>query len=144
MTILQHIKASLRRIGFLFRKEMLAILKDPANRAILIVPVIVQSMIFGYAATYDLNHVPYAVLNESHGAVSNDLLRQLDGSKVFIRVANLRNSTEIAQIINDGDALIALHLARTLMKNWRQRAARPCSLFLTGAIRRPPTWQPVT
>jgi hypothetical protein len=67
MTLLESITGSLRRISFLFRKEVLAILKDPAIRVILIVPIVIQSLVFGYAATYDLNHVRYAVLNESHG-----------------------------------------------------------------------------
>lgn len=46
-------------------KELLAVLKDPASRAILIVPIFIQSVIFGYAATYDLDHIPYAVLDRS-------------------------------------------------------------------------------
>ena len=54
MTLLESITGSLRRISFLFRKEVLAILKDPAIRVILIVPIVIQSLVFGYAATYDL------------------------------------------------------------------------------------------
>jgi len=53
--------ALLRTLG-LVRKELLAILKDPRSRIALIGPPILQCLIFGYAATYDLNHVPYAAL----------------------------------------------------------------------------------
>jgi hypothetical protein len=48
----------------LVRKELLAILKDPRSRIALIGPPILQCLIFGYAATYDLNHVPYAALDQ--------------------------------------------------------------------------------
>jgi hypothetical protein len=41
----------------LTRKELLAVLKDPRSRMSLLVPPVVQALIFGYAATYDLNHV---------------------------------------------------------------------------------------
>ena len=41
----------LRRIVSLCRKELLAILKDPANRVILVVPSLMESFLFGYAAT---------------------------------------------------------------------------------------------
>jgi hypothetical protein len=45
------------RVMQLCRKELLAVLKDPASRVILVVPAIMQSLIFGYAATYDLQRV---------------------------------------------------------------------------------------
>ena len=55
---------ALLRILELVRKELLAILKDPRSRIALIGPPILQCLIFGYAATYDLNHVPYAALDQ--------------------------------------------------------------------------------
>ena len=78
---------ALLRILALTRKELLAVLKDPRGRFTLLVPPIVQCLIFGYAATYDLNDVPYAVLDQDRSAVSRELLAQLDGSGVFRRVA---------------------------------------------------------
>ena len=50
-----------RRILALATKEFLAILKDPRSRAVVILPPIIQTLVFGYAATFDLNHVAYAV-----------------------------------------------------------------------------------
>ena len=69
-----------RRVCWMVRKEMLSTLKDPKTRVILIVPVIMQSMIFGYVATYDLDHVPYALLDMSHSRESAELTAKIDGS----------------------------------------------------------------
>jgi ABC-2 type transport system permease protein len=33
------------------------VIKDPANRTILFVPVLMQSVLFGYGATFDLTNV---------------------------------------------------------------------------------------
>ncbi|ANN65367.1 ABC transporter permease [Bordetella bronchialis] len=101
----------LRHLGNLCRKEFLAVLKDPASRVVLVVPVILQSLLFGYAATFDLTHVPYAVLDQSRGAASTELLARLDGTGVFERVATLRSSNEIPGVIDAGDALLVLHFA---------------------------------
>ena len=49
---------SILRILALIRKELLAILRDPRSRVSLFLPPIVQCLIFGYAATYDLTRVP--------------------------------------------------------------------------------------
>ena len=75
---------ALLRILGLVRKELLAILKDPRSRFALVGPPILQCLIFGYAATYDLNHVPYVALDQDRSAASRALLAKLDGSGVSI------------------------------------------------------------
>ena len=70
------------RIIALTRKELLAVLKDRRARMSLFIPPIMQGLIFGYAATYDLNHVAYAVLDQDRTAASRELLAGLDGSGV--------------------------------------------------------------
>jgi len=58
----------IRRIIALMIKEFLALLKDKQSRVVLIVPPLIQLLVFGYAATFDLNHISYAVYNEDTGA----------------------------------------------------------------------------
>lgn len=132
MDALNDFTAALRRIAFLFRKEVLAIFKDPANRVILIVPVIVQSMIFGYGATYDLNHVSYAVLDQSGGEASREIIARLDGSGIFVRAATLRNPGDIARVIDDGQALLVLHFAADFDARLTSSGGAPLQLVLDG------------
>src|SRR5487761_681292 len=80
---------SLLRIIALTRKELLAVLKDNRARNALLLPPILQCLLFGYAATYDLNHVPYAVFDRDRGEASQALLAKLDGTGIFDRAANL-------------------------------------------------------
>ena len=98
------------RILALTRKELLAILKDPRTRMSLLVPPLVQTLIFGYAASFDLNRVPYAVLDQDHSAASYQLLAGLDGSGIFERVANLRRVNDLATYINDRRALLVVQI----------------------------------
>jgi ABC-2 type transport system permease protein len=101
---------SLLRIVALTRKELLAVLKDKRSRLSLLVPPVVQAMIFGYAATYDLNHVTYAVLDQDHSAASRQLLAGIDGSGVFERVADLQRPADIASYIDARRALLVLQV----------------------------------
>jgi pyoluteorin transport system permease protein len=107
----------LLRIVALTRKELLAILKDPRSRVILVVPPILQSLIFGYAATYDLNVVPYAVLDQDHSAASHELLANLEGSGVFQRVANLQQAQDITTTIDDRRALLVVQIPPDFQRN---------------------------
>ena len=100
--------APLAQIASLIRKELLALIKEPASRAILLMPVLVQALLFGYGATYDLRHVPYAVLDQGRGAASAELLARLDGTGVFVREATLTSSRQIAQVIDEQRAMLVL------------------------------------
>ena len=94
----------------LFRKELRMIVKDPRSRFILIFPVLVQSLLFGYAATYDLNRVSYALLDEDRTASSRELVAAFDGSGIFHRVETLRNSAEMAAVLDNRKALVVVHI----------------------------------
>jgi ABC-2 type transport system permease protein len=103
---------SVLRIAALVRKELLAILKDPRSRVSLFLPPIMQCLIFGYAATYDLSHVPYAVLDQDHSAASQQLLAALDGSRVFERIAQPTRAADIAPLIDDRHALLVIQIGQ--------------------------------
>ena len=101
---------ALLRILALVHKELLAILKDPRSRAALFGPPILQCLIFGYAASYDLNYIPYAVLDQDRTSASRELLARLDGSGVFHRVANLQRYDDVAAFIEDRSALLIIQI----------------------------------
>jgi ABC-2 type transport system permease protein len=99
---------ALLRIIALTRKELLAVLKDRRARMSLLIPPVLQSLIFGYAASYDLNHVPYAVFDQDRSAASRELLAGLDGSGLFERVADLHREQDIRTFIDSKRALIVI------------------------------------
>jgi len=98
------------RILALTRKELLQIFKDPRSRYSLLIPPILQCLIYGYVATYDLNDVPYAVLDQDRSAGSQKLLAALDGSGVFHRVANLERAADVRRTIDERRALLVLQI----------------------------------
>jgi ABC-2 type transport system permease protein len=119
-----------RRIASLCRKELLAILKDPANRVILVVPSLVESFLFGYAATFDLINVPYAVLDQSRGAISTELIARLDGTGVFHRIATLEAQSDIARVIDSQQALIVVHFGPRFGEQLNIGESAPVQLIL--------------
>jgi ABC-2 type transport system permease protein len=101
---------SLLRILALVRKEFLAVLKDPRSRFIIFLPPILQCLIFGYAASFDLNSVAYVVLDQDHSTASADLLSRLDGSGIFKRQADLARVGDIAAWIDSSRAILAIRI----------------------------------
>ena len=100
----------LRRVLALVKKELLAVLKDPSSRFILFAPAVVYGLLYGYAATYDLNHVPYAVLDSSHSPLSAELLSRVDGTGVFRRVATVVTPAQVREVIDSQQALLVIQI----------------------------------
>lgn len=124
--------AFLAQIASLCRKELLALLKEPSSRAILIAPALLQSLLFGYGATYDLNHVPYAVLDQSRGVASTELLARLDGTGVFERTSSLTSPRQIAKVIDDNDALMVISIPPDFESKLATNQAAPLQVILDG------------
>jgi len=101
---------ALRRIMALIWKELLAILKDPRSRFTVLGPPLLQTLIFGYAATYDLNRVSYAVYDQDRSSASRQFLSELDGSGTFRRVATLHDQSRIRSLIDDKRVLLVIQI----------------------------------
>ncbi|HEY7165248.1 MAG TPA: ABC transporter permease [Candidatus Binatia bacterium] len=108
---------SILRILALTRKELLAILKDPRSRFSLFLPPILQCLIYGYVATYDLNDVPYAALDQDRSAASQMLLAKLDGSGVFRRITNLDEERQIKKLIDEQGVLLVVEIEQNFERH---------------------------
>jgi ABC-2 type transport system permease protein len=98
------------RIVALFVKEMLALFKDKRSRFVVIVPPMIQLIVFGYAASYDLNNVRYAVYDQDGGAAARALLARFEGSPTFRLTHTIGREAEIADLIDARDVLLVLQL----------------------------------
>ena len=116
----------------LVRKELLALLKDPSSRALLFAPALMQSLLFGYGATYDLTYAPYAVLDQSRGAAAIELLARLDGTGVFKRVATLTGSDQVAGMIESGEALLVISIPPDFEDRLASSRQAPLQVILDG------------
>jgi ABC-2 type transport system permease protein len=123
---------SMHRIFALTRKELLAVLKDPRGRFTLFVPPILQCLIFGYAATYDLTDVPYAVLDQDRSDASRELLAGLDGSGVFRRAANLYRADDVKTFIDERRVLLVVQIEQDFERNLMAGAQADVQVIADG------------
>ncbi len=121
-----------RRIITLARKEFLALLKEPKSRVVIIVPPILQLLVFGYAATFDLKHVPYAVYDEDGGAAAQALLAGFGGSANFREVARITHQEEMAPLVDDRRALMVVHVGPTFSRDLTLGRPAPVQVIVDG------------
>lgn len=99
-----------RRVLALVLKELLALLKDRHSRFVIIVPPLVQLVVFGYAATFDVRDVPYALYLEDRGAPARELVARLQGSGSFREHARVRSPEAARRLLDAREVLMIVHV----------------------------------
>ncbi len=121
-----------RRLFALVVKELLVLLKDPKSRWVLIGPPVIQLLVFGYAATFDLNHVPFAVYNEDRSGAARELVARFSGSPAFEEVARIQSDREVASLIDPGKVLMVLHIGRRFTRDLLRGRPGRVQLIIDG------------
>lgn len=91
-------------------KEFIQVFRDKRSRFMLFAPPVIQMLIFGYAATLEIRHVPTAVLDFDNSQVSRELIARVAASPYFDVRARLNDRSRIGELIDRGKVIIALQI----------------------------------
>lgn len=116
----------------LVHKEFLALLRDPRSRLVLIGPPIIQLVVFSYAATFDLNDVPVAVLNQDRGSLSRELLSRIEGSPAFHIVQRVESADQARALLDDRKAMLVLAFDQHFSRDIAQGRSARLQALLDG------------
>jgi ABC-2 type transport system permease protein len=98
------------RLRALIIKELLAVLRDPRSRVILIGPPIIQLLVFSYAVTLEVKNVDIAVLNRDAGYWSGELLHRIGGAPTFHSVRRVERPDALRQAVDLQEVLAAIQI----------------------------------
>lgn len=101
-------RLNLRRMATIVRKELLVLLCNKVSRMLIIVPPLMQIVVFGWAATMEVRNVDVAVLNQDSGNWSREIVRRLQGSHTFRSVTFLDGEANIRPTIEQQKALFVM------------------------------------
>jgi ABC-2 type transport system permease protein len=111
-------------------KEVIQVLRDKRTRFILIVPPIVQMLIFGYAATFEIRHVSTVVVDFDRSQESRDLISRFTSSPYFAVQRQLDNSGELTNLIEEGKATVGLEIHAGFAQALRKGQAAPLQVIV--------------
>ncbi|MCW3475067.1 ABC transporter permease [Limobrevibacterium gyesilva] len=107
----------LGRILALVLKELASLWKDQKTRMVLLVPPLVQVMVFAYAATYEVTHVPIGIWNEDAGAQGAELVRRFAASPAFQVAAAPAGPADAAAALDAKRLAAVLHVPQDFSAN---------------------------
>lgn len=108
------------------------ILRDPKSRTVIILPPLIQFFLFGYAATFDVQDVSYAYLDQSRSAASRELLSRFEGSPSFHLTAVLESTAQFDDVIDSEKAVMVIHIGPDFEKDLNAGLAAPVQFIGDG------------
>jgi len=121
-----------QRIRTLIIKEFLAVWRDPKSRMILIVPPLIELLVFSFAATQEVKDVRIAILNRDSGTASRDLVSLFEGSPNFSAITFLEDERQIAAAIDSRSALMVVYIQSDFSRELSAGRPAKVQLLLDG------------
>lgn len=119
------------RLWTLIRKELQSLLREPQTRAILILPVLIQVILFPFAATLEVTNATIAIYNEDNGKHSVELTQRFARASAFTHVLLLKSPQEIQPTI-DTQKPCCWCVSRPIFRViWIPSSRLPCRLSST-------------
>jgi ABC-2 type transport system permease protein len=118
------------RLKQMLIKEFIQVFRDKRTRFLLFGPPIIQMLVFGYAATYDIHHVPTVVLDLDHSQESRDLISRFTSSPYFDVRRQLTDSREIRDSIDRGQATVGLEIDAGFAQRLRSGQTAPIQVIV--------------
>lgn len=115
------------RLWTLIRKELQSLLREPQTRAILVLPVLIQVLLFPFAATLEVTNATIAIYNEDNGKHSVELTQRFARAKAFTHILLLKSPQEIQPTIDTQKALLLVRFRRISPAIWIPSRPRRCS-----------------
>ncbi|HKO03310.1 MAG TPA: ABC transporter permease [Candidatus Acidoferrales bacterium] len=101
---------TLGRIVQMLKKEFIQTFRDPRTRFLLFGPPVIQMLVFGYAATLEVNHVQFAVLDRDNTQESREFVAHLSASRYFDLRQYAARKEELRDAIDRGDILLGVEI----------------------------------
>jgi ABC-2 type transport system permease protein len=122
----------MHRILALIIKELLSIWRDKKSRISILIPPVIQLVIFTYAATLDVKNVPIGVLNRDNGKQSFELIQRFRGSRFFEKIVPLQAVEEIGPFMDNQKGVMVVSIDEQFSRQLDANKPAIIQLILDG------------
>ena len=120
------------RILNLVVKEFQQLRRDRGARFRLIIPPLIQMIVFGYAATFEVYHVSTALLDLDHSQESREFVSHFAASGRFAIVEIAETPADIRRAIDRADAVVAIVIQAGFAEQLRKGHSAPAQIIVDG------------
>ena len=118
------------RLKQMLIKELIQVVRDKRTRFILIGPPILQMLVFGYAANFEIHNVSTVVVDLDHSQESRELVSRFTSSPYFNVQAQLNDANQAHELIDQGKKTLALEIDAGFAQKLRKGTTAPLQVIV--------------
>jgi len=123
----------LNRVRAIAQKEVFHILRDPQILVFALGMPVALILLFGYAVSFDVEHIPLVVVDQDHSAESRALVRAFTAQDLFEQVATREDPAAVEPLLRRNIARAALVIPEGFSRDVHRGQAVSAQLLLDGA-----------
>lgn len=127
----------LQRLIPIIRKEFLHLIRDPRTLLMMFFLPIFMLVLFGYAVSFDVKHIPLAVFDQDRSSISRDFVARFTSSDYFELVENLRSDHDFADRLDSGRIKVIFNIPRDFSRHIMTGEKAAVQVLVDGSD---PTW----
>ena len=124
---------NIKRIKAIANKEFIQIWRDPRSLGLGLVIPMILIILFGYALSLDIDHVPMVIWDQDKSKASTDFILNFKNSNYFNVKAYYDNYRDLERDINFGDAIMAMVIPKDFSHYMHSSQPAPVQLILDGS-----------
>ncbi len=122
----------IEKVRYLFVKELIQTLRDKRMRITLIVPPVLQLIVFGYAANLDVKHIRTSIRDLDQSVESRDLIGRFGSSKYFDIITFPNTPREVKDLINQGDVTLSIEIPTDFSRKLKKGDTATVQIVVDG------------
>jgi ABC-2 type transport system permease protein len=122
-----------RRTGAMARKEALHIMRDRNSMVMALAMPVVMLLLFGYALSLDVDHIPTWIADADQSPESRDVIARIRGSRYFEIVGVSNSPTDVENNINKDKCLLGFSIPRGFARDLELGRTAEVQILLDGS-----------
>jgi len=122
-----------QRLLTIMRKEFIQIRRDPPSLVIVFVMPVLMLLLFGYAVTTDVEHIPLAVFDSDRSQASRQLAQDLVNTGYFDLTYRAGSAEELKALLDSGKARAGLVIPAGYARSLRRGETATAQLLVNGS-----------
>ena len=118
------------RLKQMLIKELIQVVRDKRTRFILIGPPIIQMLVFGYAANFEVHNVSTVVVDMDQSQESRELISRFNSSPYFNVQAQLSAASQAHELIDQGKTTLELEIDAGFSQKLRKGVTAPVQVIV--------------
>lgn len=115
-------------------RETLELVRDPVRALFALIGPAILLLAFGFGISFDVNRLPFAVLDQDNTQESRNFISAFDGSTAFQRAIQDKGGASLERLMSQGDLRFVIEIPSGFGKTLAQGRTAEAAIWIDGAV----------